>query len=415
MKLKNLFDLIFSKENMYLALEDASRGRRYKRDVLVFNFDAWKFLSELRDEIYNGTYRIEKYHVFYVYEPKKRMIMSIAFKHRVVQWAIYRVLNPYFVKSYIEDSYGCIDGRGSVSAMQRLKYWVDQVSRKGGNWYYLKLDISKYFYRVSHRVLKDILRKRIKDERLLDLLFGVIDCEHQGFGLPLGASPGDVDPKDMLHDVGMPIGNLLSQVFANLYLDALDQFCKRVLQIHYYIRYMDDVIVLCDSKERLQIWENRIEEFLRTELELNLNKKTCIRPITQGIEFVGYRIWPTHVTIRKSTSLHIKRALRSVAEQYHDYEMNMEDAFAAVTCYLGMLGHCDSHNLQEKILQDFVLTHGDREEAATWITDSSAAIADTDTAKDTCRPAALTADTLTSAVSAGPTSSLTVRSPAVTA
>jgi hypothetical protein len=180
------------------------------------------------------------------------------------------------------------------------------------------------------------------------------------FGLPRGKSPGEVRPEEMLFDVGMPIGNLMSQVFANLYLDALDQFCKRVLGIHYYIRYMDDVIILCNSKEQLREWKDRIEEFLLSELELDLNRKTCIRPISQGIEFVGYRIWPTHVVLRKRTTLHIKRSLKKVQKQYHDYEITMEDAFASLQSYLGMFCHCDSHSLQEKILEEFVLTHGDR-------------------------------------------------------
>ena len=372
--IKNVFDEIFSMDNLYLALEDASRGRRYQRDVLQFNDEAGKLLRGLRDEIYKGTYRIEKYHVFYVYEPKRRMIMSIAFRHRVVQWAIYRIINPLFTKGYIEDSFGCIDGRGSTSAMQRLKYWVDQASRKGGTWYYLKLDISKYFYRISHRVLKKILRKKIDDDRLLYLLDNIIDCDNRAFGLPRGKSPGEVAPEDMLYDVGMPIGNLMSQVFANLYLDALDQFCKRILKIHFYIRYMDDVIVLCESKEQLRIWEKQIEAFLLSELELDLNRKTCIRPISHGIEFVGYRIWPTHVVLRKQTTLHIKRSLKKVQENYHDYEITMEDAIASLQSYLGMLCHCDSHNLQEKILGDFVLTHGDRLSLGDeiWITNSSA-------------------------------------------
>lgn len=360
MKIKNVFDLIFSMDNLYDALEDASTGRRYNRDVLTFNFDAWANLQDIRNEVYAGTYRIETYYIFYVFEPKKRMIMSIAFRHRVVQWAIYRIINPLFVKGYIEDSYGCIEGRGSVKAMQRLKYWVTDICRGSGTWYYLKLDISKYFYRVSHKVLKRILRKKISDKRLLALLDGIIDCEHTPFGLPLWTSPGDISFSDMLYDVGMPIGNLMSQVFANLYLNELDQFCKRNLKIKYYIRYMDDVIILADDKLRLREWKDRIEDFLLSKLELNLNKKTCIRPVTQGIEFVGYRIWPTHVILRKSTSLRIKRALRGVADKYHDYEITLDDVKQTLSSYIGMMEHCDSHSLQTKILDEFVMTHGDR-------------------------------------------------------
>lgn len=262
MKIKNVFDEIFSIDNLYAALEDASQGRRYNKDALIYNLDVWAMVQEIRNEIFNGTYSIDRYYIFYVYEPKKRMIMSISFKHRIVQWAIYRVINPVLVKGYIEDSYGCIPGRGSLSAMQRLKYWVVMASRKEEQWFYLKLDISKYFYRISHRVLKKILAKKIKDKRLLKVLYSIIDCEHTPFGLPLGRSPGDVPLEERLFDVGMPIGNLLSQLFANVYLNELDQYCKRELQIRFYIRYMDDVIILCNSKLQLRIWKDQIEQFL---------------------------------------------------------------------------------------------------------------------------------------------------------
>jgi len=349
-------------DNLYNALEDASKGRRYNRDVLKYNFDSWALLRELQEEVLDGRYEIKNYHIFYVYEPKQRMIMSIAFKHRIVQWAIYRVINPILVKGYIEDSYGCIPGRGGLSAMLRLKYWLAQVSRKENNWYYLKLDISKYFYRISHKILKSLLAKKIKDKRLLQLLNGIIDCEHTPFGLPLWRSPDEVELEERLFDVGMPIGNLLSQVFANVYLDTLDQFCKRELQIHFYIRYMDDVIILSDSKQQLKEWKDKIETFLLDKLELHLNQKTCIRPINQGIEFVGYRVWATHVTIRKSTSLRIKRTLKAKARRYKVYKVSFTDVTNTLMSYLGMLEHCDSYLLKRKILNELVLTHADKTE-----------------------------------------------------
>ena len=221
MKIKNVYDIIFSMDNLYDAFLDASESRRYNRDVLRFGYDSWTNLEELRERVLRGEYEIDRYFIFFVYEPKKRMIMSIAFEHRVVQWAIYRVVNPMLIKGYIKDSYGCIPGRGALGAMTRLRGWLEYVSKKDGDWYYLKLDISKYFYRISHRVLKNILRKKIKDERLLEVLFGIIDCKHTPFGLPPGKSPGDVPLEERLFDVGMPIGNLLSQMFANIYLNEL--------------------------------------------------------------------------------------------------------------------------------------------------------------------------------------------------
>ena len=361
MKIKNVFDLIFSDENLYGAIQDASAGRRYHKDVLRVQYDCWDVIDEIQKHVRSGTYEIDRYYIFYVYEPKKRMIMSISFYHRIVQWAIYRVINPILVKGYIEDSYGCIPGRGSLSAMKRLKYWVEAVEKKPGTWYYLKLDISKYFYRISHEVLKKILAKKIKDRRLLDVLYSIIDCKHTPFGLPTGKGPGEVPLEERLFDVGMPVGNLLSQVFANIYLDALDQFCKRVLRIHHYIRYMDDVIILSDSKAQLHEWKSIISNFLERELRLSLNQKTCIRPISQGIEFVGYRIWPHYVTIRKSTTLQIKRAMVRKAYEYSIGVIALADVTNTLTCYIGMLKHCDCQEFREALVRSVVLRKYDSE------------------------------------------------------
>ena len=359
MKIKHVYDLIFSMENLYMAYEDASSGRRYSKEVLRYSQDIWTRLRELRGKILAGEYEIDRYSIFYVYEPKKRIIMSIGFEHRIVQWAIYRVLNPILVKGYITDSYGCIPERGTLKAMLRLRGWLEYVSHKNGEWFYLKLDISKYFYRISHRILKKILRKKIKDERVLEVLYGIIDCKHTPFGLPPGKSPGEVPIGERLFEVGMPIGNLLSQMFANIYLDVLDQFCKRTLSIKYYVRFMDDVIILGNSKAQLREWKEKIIVLLKTELELDLNNKTCIRPISQGIEFVGYRIWSNRVVLRKSTTLKIKRTLKGVRTAYHDNLMTFQEVTQKFWSYVGMIKHTDSKKLLKKIYDDMVLTHGE--------------------------------------------------------
>lgn len=127
MKIKHVFDLIFSDDNLYEAIQDASKGRRYNKDVLRVQHDIWNVIEQIQQDVRSGKYTIDKYYIFYVYEPKKRMIMSITFYHRIVQWAIYRVINPLLVKGYIKDTYGCIPGRGSLAAMQRLRYWIKSV------------------------------------------------------------------------------------------------------------------------------------------------------------------------------------------------------------------------------------------------------------------------------------------------
>jgi hypothetical protein len=355
MKIKNVFDLIFSDENLYGALQDASSSRRYNRDVLRAQYDCWNVIEQIQDDVYSGRYEIDQYYIFYVHEPKRRMIMSISFYHRIVQWAIYRVVNPLLIKGYIKDSYGCIPKKGSLAAMQRLRGWINFVSRKPETWYYLKMDISKYFYRISHEVLKKIVAKKIKDKRLLQVLYIIIDCKHTPFGLPIGKGPGEVPLEERLFDVGMPVGNLLSQVFANIYLDMLDQFCKRMLGIHYYIRYMDDMIILSNSKIQLHEWKQKISDFVENELRLSLNQKTCIRPISQGIEFVGYRIWPYYVTIRKSTTLQIKRAVRRKIYEYSVGSISLVDVTNTLLCYLGMLNHCDCKAFREELINSIVL------------------------------------------------------------
>ena len=159
--------------------------------------------------------------------------MSLTFKDRVAQHAIYSQLNPYFEKQFISDSYACRVGKGTHKAVNRLHDWLKQTDRKPQRFYYLKLDIAKYFYRIDHEVLMDILRKKIADEDLLHVLSVIINCEDTNFGLPLGADIGDVAFDELLGEVGLPIGNLTSQMFANLYLNELDQFCKHKLHLHY--------------------------------------------------------------------------------------------------------------------------------------------------------------------------------------
>lgn len=360
-KIKVTFDEVFSMESMLEALKNASKGRRDDPEVIRWNLDAYRKLTELREEIYSGTYTVDQYHIFYIREPKKRMIMSIAFKHRIVQWCLYQKLHPMMVKGYITDTYGCIPGRGAQRAIKRVRYWIDDAERKGKKLYYLKFDISKYFYRVDHDVLEALLRKRISDARLCDLMAGIIHCEHTPFGLPPGKEPGEVPMEERLYDVGMPIGNLMSQIFANFYLNELDQFCKRKLRIRIFIRYMDDGLAFSESKEELHEWEESIRVFLKENLHLDLNQKTCIRPVSQGIEFIGYRIWPGYTTIRKSSAKHMKRYLVKIESDYRNGDVTVSEAREVYMCYKAILEDCDCDALRDKVLGGFVLTRQPKE------------------------------------------------------
>lgn len=349
----NLFEQIYDFENLHQAYLEARKGKRYRDDVLKFTANLEENLIQIQNELIYDMYRVGRYREFFVYEPKRRLVMALPFKDRVVQWALYRVLFPIFERSFIQHSYACQVGKGTHAAAKNLQKWLRIVSKKREKWYYLKLDISKYFYRVDHKLLIGILARRIKDKRVLRILWRTIKSESTQFGLPTNASLTETDIR--LEDRGMPIGNLTSQLFANVYLNELDQFAKHTLKLRYYTRYMDDVIILHNDKKHLHEVKERIEEFLDQELRLNLNNKTAIRPISLGIEFVGFRIWNTHLKIKKPTAQKIRKNLKRVQRKYATGEMDLERVKSTLFSYLGMLQHCDSYLLKKKVLENFVL------------------------------------------------------------
>lgn len=359
-QIKNVYKTFCTYENLYQAYLQARKNKRYRDEVLEFSYNVEEELMTLSEELTNHSYKVGAYREFYVLEPKKRLIMALPFRDRIVQWGIYQLLNPEFDRGYILDSYGCRVGKGTLRSVQRLHYWLRQVAKENTKYYYLKLDISKYYYRVDHEILIHILSKKIKDKEMLELLKTIINYEGTLFGLKLN---GDVNnPEDRVEGKGIPIGNLTSQMFANLYLNELDQYCKRTLGIKYYVRYMDDIIILSDDKAQLHEYKRLIETLLNEKLKLNLNKKTAIRPIALGIEFVGYRLWPTHVKIRKSTSKKMRKRLKYVKKQYERNELPFEKVNATVQSYMGILKHCNSFRLQNKIFSELVFKPNHNEE-----------------------------------------------------
>ncbi len=332
------------------AHENAHKGKRYRPEIMAFTTRLEDWLFIIIENLQNGTYVLGPYRKLWVYVPKKRLVMALPYPDRIVQWSIYRVLNPFYDKMFIEDSYACRKGKGSHRAAARLQYWMRQVMRKPGRGYYcLKLDISKYFYRVNHEILLSVLAKRIKDERLLDLIRNIVNSKAEPFGLPKGKAPQEVPLEEWLYEVGMPIGNLTSQLFANIYLNELDQFCKHVLRIHYYIRYMDDIVILAENKERLHTWKATIEEFLHEKLALELNNKTTIRPVRMGVEFVGVRIWNTHMKLRKSTVGRIKREVKKITARYAEGRISKHSFDRRIASIRGLLDHTDTARLRMRL------------------------------------------------------------------
>ncbi|QDF29000.1 reverse transcriptase/maturase family protein [Halarcobacter anaerophilus] len=280
-----LFDKTFTVDNLYEAFLVARKGKRNKRTTLKFEMNLGAELQSLHDELHSGTYRPRAYSQFKVYEPKERIINAPAFRDLVVQHCIYKAIYEIFDNSFIDTSYACRKGGGTHKASE---YTQKQMRKYSGELYYAKLDIKKFFYSIDRDILKKLFEKKIKDKRLVDLM-----CEFT----------------QMNGDKGIPIGNLLSQLYALIYLNPLDHFIKRVLKVKSYVRYVDDFVMIGLALEQAKEFKNRCEKFVQDELKLELSH-WHIQKIKKGINFVGYRTWKRIKFVRKHSMYKMKKAIK---------------------------------------------------------------------------------------------------------
>jgi hypothetical protein len=282
-----------------------------------------------------------------VYEPKERIVAALPFRDRVLHQAIVAVIEPIWECRFIDDSYACRPGRGTHRGADRVQAMLRRAQREHGKVYVLKADIAKYFYSIDHCVLKKLVRRRIRCRRTLALIDSIIDSN---------AEPGDLCP------VGLPIGNLTSQLFANVYLHELDEFVKHALRERYYVRYMDDFCIISHDKAHLHRVRVLIEQFLWDRLRLKTNAKTQIFPIGtkfgRALDFLGYRIWPTHRRLRKSSISRITRTLRKLRRQYADGKVGMDRIRASIMSWIAHAAHADAFGLRRKLLGSFTFTRG---------------------------------------------------------
>lgn len=331
-----LFEYIVNFENLYGAYLKARRCKRYRKEVLIFSRNVEEELLTLREELVLGTYKTGHYRKFIIYEPKKREISALPFRNRVVHHAICTVIDPLFEKKFIKDSYACRIGKGTHAAADRLVASLRHAQRIWENVYCLKSDISKFFPSINHEVLKDIIRRTIRCKRTLHLIDEIIDSAPEG--------------------IGMPIGNLTSQLFANAYLNDLDHFVKEEMQVRFYIRYMDDFVLLHYDKKQLHTWKSEIEGYLTDKLHLQLNLKTSVSPISQGVDFVGYRTWTTHRLLRKRSIIGMKRKLRKLSRLYKTNERTLADIRQVIASWLGHAKHANSYNVVKRVLGGVVFS-----------------------------------------------------------
>lgn len=281
----NLFDLAFSEENLYAAYLDARQGKRLRRACFWFDIRVGAVLDWLRGKLLDGTYKPRGYKRFMVYEPKPREISAPWFGDIVIQHAIYRVVRPIFERSFIDQSYACRIGHGTHKASD---YAMNALRNSDPNRYTLKLDIRKFFYRIDRGILRELVERKIKDRRLVDVMMQFAEIPE-----PLG----------------IPIGNLLSQTYALVYLNALDHFVKRELKVKMYCRYVDDFVLFNLTREQCLEYKERIVVFLKEELHLELSKWTMAKT-KRGLNFVGYRTWSRARFIRKYSLFKFRRAVK---------------------------------------------------------------------------------------------------------
>lgn len=275
-----MFDQTTDFNNLYTAYKTAARGKHDRAEVLRHDLHAEKIIWRLQRQLRGDTYRHGRYRAFQVYDPKVRDVSAAPFTDRIVHHALVSQIEPLFERVFIHDSYACRKGKGTHAAVLRLQHYLRSAHDKYGEFYVLRADIRKFFASVDHTILLKLLSKQVDDPKTLALCAKIVDSYHE-------QATTDQAYTGSLR--GIPIGNLTSQLFANVYLNELDQFVKRTLREPYYVRYMDDFLIIHPSKQHLHHLKQLIETFVGDKLALSLHpKKTAVHKFVGYERFVGY-------------------------------------------------------------------------------------------------------------------------------
>ena len=320
-KIGHIFEEIISLENLFVAWQEFKRGKEKKHDVQVFSLNVEDYLFALHADLKSGSYKHGDYTAFVVCDPKRRDIHKASVRDRVLHHAIHRIIEPIFDRVFVFDSYSSRKNKGTHAANRRFRALAWKLSRNNTRrvWV-LKADIRKFFDSVNHRILIGLLEKRLEDPRLFALLEEIIRSYRGGEGM------------------GIPLGNLTSQLFSNVILDPFDQYVKRTLRFKYYIRYADDFVILSTNKNELELLIPFLETFLKQELQLDLHpRKLSIQPWHRGIDFLGYVSFPHHSVLRTKTKQRMLKRLDTGLSEF------------AFQSYLGILRHCCGDNLRKTL------------------------------------------------------------------
>lgn len=330
-KFSQIFHDISSFKSLYRGYREARKGKRFKGEVVNFSRDLESNILELSDQLESKNYSPRGFKKFTLFDPKEREISAPYFRDRVVHRSLHRTLEPIFENSFIYDTYACRPDKGTHAGVKRLQSFM----RKKETDYYLKCDIKGYFDSVDHSTLVQEVGRKVSDEKVLWLVEKLLENYSSNRG----------------ENKGMPIGTLYSQLFANVYLDRFDHFVKQSLKSSYYVRYMDDFILLSGSKNRLHNLKYAMQGYLEDELELDLpDSKTTLEPVEKGATFLGYRVFPHYLLLRGRNKLKFKERLRRQKYQLENGEMKFSELRQSIASWKGHIDHASSQNLKEKYI-----------------------------------------------------------------
>lgn len=337
LKMRDLWKELCSYENLFLAFKKAKKRKSNIIYVIEFEKCLKENLLHLRSELLLHSYSPKPLKTFIVRDPKTRKISKSQFRDRVVHHALCNTIEPIFEKFFIYDSYANRKGKGTLKALQRFDFFKRKVSKNNTRTcYILKADIKHYFETVDHGILLNIIRNKIKDERIVWLIKAILQNHKVG-----GRG-----------SLGMPLGNLTSQFFANVYLSELDYFVKHQLKAGYYIRYVDDFVILHQNYKILEEYKNQINDFLvlNLKLELHPNKSKIIK-LGNGVNLLGYRAFYHHKLLRKANKRKFGRKFKEKLDLYKNKGINYEDFINSLQGWLGYAMWADTYKLRQIILK----------------------------------------------------------------
>ena len=339
---RDIFEKIVSPENLFLAWDAFKKDKGKKGDVQAFELELEQNIFQLHRELRACTYKHHNYSSFFIRDPKQRHIHKAEVRDRILHHAIFTVINPIFEEIFISNSFSCRVGKGTHRGVVALEKMIRKESKNySKSCYILKCDISKFFDSVDHQVLLGILKKRIKDEKVIWLLKEIISSFYS-------------ERSDVFNTRGVPIGNLTSQIFANVYMNEFDQFIKQELKIKYYARYTDDFVIVSNNARYLQDVLISIRIFLKNRLGLELHpKKVTIKKYSQGVDFLGYISFPHYRLVRTKTQRRIFKKLRKRVLEYKTGMIDRKSLDQCFQSYLGVLSHANTYKFSEKLKNQF--------------------------------------------------------------